>query len=189
MNEQLESWLPVAGISLTVGPVVLILAYFFYINNCADTRDKRTVLFKSKPYDIRSVAINAGRSSNKRPTKSLITEGQTVTDAKTVAEVMDALATAVEGNPPRGMETWIAVLHVTHARREVSVEVIAFDGGAVWLYLKSGGDSGWNLGTYQCQPLGPVLEKLTGFVRKPVEGATEPAELSTELPAESPDNP
>lgn len=178
MNEQVADWIPLVGVGLIVVPVGLILGYFFWVNNSSDTRDMRAVLFASKPYDIRSVAITAGESSRKVPTPSLITEGLSISDASAIAEVMAVLATAVEGNPPKGPEDWIAMLHVTHAKREVPVEVVRFSSQGAWLFLKSGGKSGWNLGTYRCEKLGPLMERLAGHGRKPGEieqPATPPA--------------
>jgi len=167
MNESFETWIPVVGVGLIVVPIGLILGYFFYINNCASTREMRAVLFESKPYDVRCIAINADKSSKTR--QSLVAEAVTINDAKDIAEVMNALATVVEDNPPKGVKDWTAMLRVTHAKREVNVEVVCFNNEGVWLLLQSDGSSGWNLGTYGCRQLGPVLERLVGYARKPEE--------------------
>lgn len=179
MNQSFETWIPIAGVGLIVVPIGLILGYFFYINNCASTREIRAVLFEAKPYDIRSVTIDAEATSKTRT--SLVAESVTSHDAKSITEVNDALATAVEGNPPKGVKDWVAMLRVTHAKREATVEVISYKDYGVWLYLRTDGTSGWNLGTYQCNALGPVLERLTGYTRKLAE--SDPQTHAPEIPA------
>lgn len=155
--------------------VLAIIAGSFVAFRAARRYHKRDVdrILSSPAADILSVTLTPSSPGYHLPTiaSSLVTDARA--DIQQIASALHS-ATPIRPNHPHG--TWRCHIEV-QTDDGVSYGTVSSTSNQGWLlYIHSRRTDGWNLGTYRCDGLGAIIERLvaeTAVPARATDAATE----------------
>jgi hypothetical protein len=151
-----------AGIGV-LGAALLALAvnYIFTYPARDELERQRHLLFSGSSEEVQAVTIEPCDINDRSPL-DLVKAQVKVTNRADVSRIIDALRSAESFHPNHPIATWSCVLVLESNGKAVSVQITdtkTSDNG-VLINWSSGRASGWELGNYRCDFLGPILEGL-----------------------------
>jgi hypothetical protein len=152
------------GVCIAVlGAILMALAADYIFTNPArdELERQRHLLFAGSSDEVQTVMIEPCEINDRSPL-DLVRSQLKVANRADVTRIIDALHNAESFHPNHPIATWSCVLVLESNGKPVSVQITdtkTRDNG-VLIYWWSGRNSGWVLGNYRCDSLGPILEDL-----------------------------
>jgi hypothetical protein len=151
-----------------VGAILMAFAanYMFTYPARGELERQRHLLFSGSSDEVQAVIIEPC-DINDRSSLELVRSQLKVTNPADVTRIIDALRNAKTFPPNHPIATWSCVLVLESNGKPVSVQITdtkTSDNG-VLINWSSGRTSGWVLGNYRCDSLGPILEVLANSGR------------------------
>ena len=142
-----------------------ILALYFVTTPSAEQLDKQKhLLFSSSSKNVKSIVIEPQHERDVPSETDLVNSAIVITDKGDIDRLLWVLRKAKPFGPNHPSAVWWCVLTIEDGQDRVVVEVVDTKSkeNGLLLYLNSNRTQGWVLGTYRCDELGPVLERLAG---------------------------
>ena len=116
-------------------------------------------ILKAKPDEVLSIIISP--EGTKLTEFDLVKSAKTITDKHFISQICHALRQAEPWDPNHPIAIWNCVLTIN--RKDDSLTFIvtnAKNNNGILIFIYSEGTSGWLLGSYRSDALGPILEGM-----------------------------